>query len=325
MHQPDISVIIPVYNVARYLRRCTDSVLSQRGVSLEVLLVDDGSTDASGGLCDIIAAEDRRVQVIHKSNGGLSSARNAGLDRATGRHIAFVDSDDYLEPDTYRDMLHLAQKFGAGLVCAGRYDVDSETGEKVIGLCPEKEALLSGENLVRRIFTWNQVDTAAWDKLYLRELFDGIRFPEGVICEDVPVIYRLCLRAGAAAMLPRPVYNYCHRPDSITTAQVSEKNFHFADHTRAILEDIQTQAPQLLPEARYYYIRSLAHPMQLCIAAGRQKEFADQYAACKKELSGQRAFLRRSPLFTKKERRLYTLLALGLYGPAWKLHCLLKK
>ena len=117
MSKPDISVIIPVYNVAPYLRRCTDSVLSQKGPSLEVLLIDDGSTDGSGALCDAIAAEDARVQVVHKPNGGLSSARNAGLDLAQGHYVSFVDSDDYLEEDAYRDLVHLAQKFQVPLVC----------------------------------------------------------------------------------------------------------------------------------------------------------------------------------------------------------------
>ena len=306
MDKPDISVIIPVYNVKNYLRRCVSSVLSQRGPSLEVLLVDDGSTDGSGALCDAIAAEDARVAVIHKPNGGLSSARNAGLDRAAGSYISFVDSDDFLEPDAYRDMLHLAQKFGTKLVCGGRYDVDSESGERVIGLCPEREAILSGENLVRRIFTWNRVDTSACDKLFQRELFDGLRFPEGVVCEDVPVVYRACLRSGSAGMLPRPVYNYSHRPDSITTTAVSEKSFHFAAHTRRILEDIQKSTPQLLPEARYYYVRSLAHPMQLCIIAGVQKEYAQEYDRCRRELRKQLSFLRKSPpVFQKRAEALY--------------------
>ena len=325
MPKPDISVIIPVYNVERYLKRCTDSVRSQRGPLLEIILVDDGSKDRSGALCDEIAAADSRVRVLHKPNGGLSSARNAGLDMAQGEFISFVDSDDYLEPDTYRDMLHLAQKFGTKLVCAGRYDVDSETGEKVRGLCPEKEALLSGENLVRRIFTWNQVDTAACDKLFAASLFGSLRFPERVICEDVPVIYKLCLRAGSAAMLPRPVYNYFHRPDSITTASVSEKNFHFAAHAQEILADVTRTAPQLVPEATYLLVRSLAHPMQLCITAGGREQYRAQYNDCKKKLSEQLPFLRTSPLFSKKERQLYTLLALGLYEPAWQVHCFLKK
>lgn len=324
MSKPDISVIIPVYNVAPYLRRCTDSVLSQKGPSLEVLLIDDGSTDGSGALCDAIAGEDDRVQVVHKPNGGLSSARNAGLDLAQGHYVSFVDSDDYLEENAYRDLVHLAQKFQVPLVCGGRFDVEEETGMKQLGLCPEKEGLLSGENLVRRIFTWNGLDSSACDKLFERSLFEGIRFPLGMINEDVAIIYQVCLRAGSGGLLPRPFYNYCHRSDSITTAQVSQKDFHLASHGRKIMKDLKKNAPQLLPEARYLLIRGLAHPMQLCIIAGVQKEYAQEYDRCRRELRKQLSFLRKSPLFSKKERKLYTLLALDLYGPAWRVHCLVK-
>ena len=324
MSKPDISVIIPVYNVAPYLRRCTDSVLSQKGPSLEVLLIDDGSTDGSGALCDAIAGEDDRVQVVHKPNGGLSSARNAGLDLAQGHYVSFVDSDDYLEENAYRDLVHLAQKFQVPLVCGGRFDVEEETGAKQLGLCPEKEGLLSGENLVRRIFTWNGLDSSACDKLFERSLFEGIRFPLGMINEDVAIIYRVCLRAGSGGLLPRPFYNYCHRSDSITTAQVSQKDFHLASHGRNIMKDLRKNAPQLLPEARYLLIRGLAHPMQMCIIAGVQKEYAQEYDRCRRELRKQLSFLRKSPLFSKKERKLYTLLALDLYGPAWRVHCLVK-
>ena len=321
---PDISVIIPVYNVAPYLRRCTASVLSQKGPSLEVLLIDDGSTDGSGALCDAIAREDARVQVVHQPNGGLSRARNAGLDLAQGHYVSFVDSDDYLEENAYRDLLHLAQKFQVPLVCGGRFDVEEETGTKQPGLCPEKEGLLSGENLVRRIFTWNGLDSSACDKLFDRSLFEGIRFPEGMVCEDVPTVYRVCLRAGSGGLLPRPFYNYCHRAGSITTARVCQKDFHLAAHGRKILKDLKKTAPQLLPEARYLLIRGLAHPMQLCIVANARQEFAEGYDRCRRELRRELPFLRKSPLFSKKERQLYTLLALGLYGPAWRIHCFVK-
>ena len=192
-----ISVIIPVYNVSSFLPRCLDSVLRQEHI-LEIILVDDGSTDDSGSLCDRYAAKDSRITVIHKQNGGLSSARNAGLDVARGKYVAFVDSDDFLEEDCYRLLLSAAQTHNAPLVCAGRFDLDGGTGEKQVGLCPEKDEVIDGKELAKRIFTWDHVDSAAWDKLYERRLFEGIRYPEGMICEDVPVTYRLALRAGRA-------------------------------------------------------------------------------------------------------------------------------
>lgn len=316
-----ISVIIPVYNVAPFLKRCLDSVLVQEGVS-EILLIDDGSTDESGRLCDAFAASDPRIQVLHKENGGLSSARNAGLDLAGGEYVAFVDSDDFLEPDTYREMLACARRNRADLVCAGRYDLDGGTGEKQKGLCPEKEERITGAQFVGRMFTWQGCDSAAWDKLYRRTLFDGLRYPQGKICEDVPVTYRAALKAGSAALLPKCLYNYYHRPGSITTAPVSEKSFDFSRHMDDVCRDIAGRAPEILPEARSLRVWSLAHPMMLCQQQGKAGQFREEYRRCEKALRRELPFVLFSPLFSKKQKLHDTLLSLGLFGPFWRLYTL---
>lgn len=317
-----ISVIIPVYNVAAFLERCLDSVLTQEAIR-EILLVDDGSTDGSGGICDRYAQIDPRITVIHKENGGLSSARNAGLDRARGEYVAFVDSDDYLEPGTYGTLLGAALEHQCDLVCAGRYDLDEATGLKTPGLCPEKEEVISGRELASRIFTWQNVDSAAWDKLYRRSLFDGIRYPEGKICEDVPVTYRLALRAKGIAMVPRCLYDYCHRPNSITTAPVSEKSFHFSLHAEGICRDIAEEAPELLPQARSLYVWSLAHPMMLCQETGMVSALKAPYTESLRKLRREAGFFLRSPLVSGKQKCQYLLLALGLFGTLWRLRCAL--
>ena len=172
-----------------------------------------------------------------------------------------MDSDDFLEEDCYRLLLSAAQAHNAPLVCAGRFDLDGGTGERKPGLCPEKDEVIDGKELAKRIFTWDHVDSAAWDKLYARRLFEGIRYPEGMICEDVPVTYRLALRAGRAAMVSKPLYNYYHRPGSITTAAVSEKSFHFSRHAEIVCRDIARTCPELLPQARSLFVWSLAHPI----------------------------------------------------------------
>ena len=139
-----ISVIVPVYNVEAYLPRCVDSILAQTYKNLEIILVDDGTKDRGGVICDEYAAKDPRVKVIHKENGGLSSARNAGIDVARGEYLAFVDSDDYLEPEAMEVLLNAAVSNNVRLTCAGRYDVDSVTGRRTRGLCPPKTECISG-------------------------------------------------------------------------------------------------------------------------------------------------------------------------------------
>lgn len=313
-----ISVIIPVYNVSKYLSRCINSVRTQAHVK-EILLIDDGSTDDSGILCDAYAAMEPLVKVLHKENGGLSSARNAGLDLAQGEYVAFVDSDDFLEPGAYEKLLSCAQRHEADLVCAGRSDLIGGIGDKTLGLCPEKEEAITGPEFVARMFTWQGVDSAAWDKLYKRSLFDGLRYPEGKICEDVPVTYRAALKANKVALLPEPVYVYYHRPGSITTAPVSQKSFHFAAHTQAICQDIRVRCPEILPQARYLRVWSLAHPMMLCQESGQVHAFRQEYRACKRALARELPFFLTSPLLSKKEKLHDLLLVLGLFGPAWRL------
>ena len=127
-YSPLVSVIVAIYNIEPYIRRCVDSVLAQDYQQLEIILVDDGSTDQCHAICDAYAQKDTRIKVIHKQNGGLSSARNAGLDVARGKYVAFVDSDDFLEEDCYRLLLSAAQTHNAPLVCAGRFDLDGGTG-----------------------------------------------------------------------------------------------------------------------------------------------------------------------------------------------------
>ena len=313
-----ISVIIPVYNVSNYLSRCINSVRTQAHVK-EILLIDDGSTDDSGILCDAYAAMEPLVKVLHKENGGLSSARNAGLDLAQGEYVAFVDSDDFLEPGAYEKLLSCAQRHEADLVCAGRSDLIGGIGDKTLGLCPEKEETITGPEFAARMFTWQGVDSAAWDKLYKRSLFHGLRYPEGKICEDVPVTYRAALKANKVALLPEPVYVYYHRPGSITTAPVSQKSFHFAAHTQAICQDIKARCPEILPQARYLRVWSLAHPMMLCQESGQVHAFRQEYRACKRALTRELPFFLTSPLLSGKEKLHDLLLVLGLFGPAWRL------
>lgn len=310
-----ISVIVPVYNVEAYLGRCMDSILAQTYQNLEVILVDDGTKDASDKICDDYAARDPRVKVIHKENGGLSSARNAGIDIARGDYLGFVDSDDWIEPEMYETMLSLAQKYEVKLVCAGRYDFSSRRNEKTVGLCPKKEEVITGMELLGRTFTWDGCDSAAWDKLYHRSLFETIRYPLGQISEDVAMFYKLAELVDRAVMCDKPLYNYYHRPGSITTAKLSDKTFHFPRHTAVIYDYIRENHPELTDQARYLRVRGLITAMQAIDLAGEEarKTYASIYRDSRKELSGHLGFVLKYPRFTKKQRRDSLVLASGWY------------
>lgn len=313
---PLISVIVPVYNVAAWLPRCVDSVLTQTYQNLEILLIDDGSTDASGEICDAYAEKDPRIRAIHKKNGGLSSARNAGLDVSNGQYIGFVDSDDWIEPEMYAEMLALMVRNEAQLVCAGRYDVDGDTGKKTIGLCPKRQECITGEELAGRLFLWDHCDSSACDKLYRWELFDGIRYPEGKTCEDVPVTYRLALKAHRAVLCDKPLYNYFHRSGSISKgAEISGKTFHYSQHTAGILEDIRKNYPNIAPQAEFLRVHSLYHILLRLDHAPPdvRRTYRKEYCDARRELAKHWNYILTCPWLTKQQRVTDLLLIVNLY------------
>lgn len=310
-----ISVIVPVYNVEEYLSRCVDSILAQTYPNLEIILVDDGSPDGSGAICDGYASNDSRVRVIHKENGGLSSARNVGIDAAEGEYLSFIDSDDWIHPNTYSHLMALMEKNDAAIACMGNMDVSEKTGEQKLALCPKKEECISGVELVSRMFRWDGIDCAACDKVFRADLFREIRFPLGKTCEDIAIMYRVVLPAQRVVMCDKPYYYYFHRPGSISYSGISEKTFHFMEHTEVILEDICTHYPALETSARYLRVRSLVHSVLMTDLSSPEdrRKFCTLCGKARKELRSNLSFVLGSKLFSRREKLTDLLLALNLY------------
>lgn len=218
MDNPKISVIIPVYNVEPYLRRCLDSVIRQTYTNLEIILVDDGSTDGSSEVCDEYKANDSRILVIHKENGGVSSARNAGLDAATGEWIGFVDADDWIEPDMYEYMLGMTQKYGADVVqCGLFFDEGTESQEM---FCAETECVLSGGAEQLGLRDLEQLGNSTCNKLYRRDIVGDLVYdfacPMG---EDLLFNLQVLQRSSGLVLGAEAKYHYvqhdasaCHKP-----------------------------------------------------------------------------------------------------------------
>lgn len=204
-----ISIIVPVYNVEPYLRKCLDSIINQTYRDLEILIIDDGSTDGSGAICDEYKV-DERVKVFHTDNRGLSAARNLGLDNAVGDWIGFVDSDDWIEPDMYSSLIKRAEETGADVVECGCYTDFATTSNKHPSLqrtVSDKEAV---EALIR-----DEIRTQVWNKIWKRHLFAEIRFPEGRSFEDVATTYKL-IRGATVTGVPEAHYHWIQRESSIS-------------------------------------------------------------------------------------------------------------
>ena len=211
-----ISVIVPVYNVAPYLPTCIESVLRQSYRSLEIILIDDGSTDASGEICDDYAEKDFRIKVIHQSNSGSAAAKNAGLVAATGMYLSFVDSDDYLERDAYWHMLQVLRENNADVVqCSYRDIFKDHTSEHFLN----NKKLNQIDYMA--LFTKDWTCALLWDKLYKRSIFEGLFFETGHKIDDEYFTYRGILNAKTIVRDSRIVYNYRKRISSVMHSSAS--------------------------------------------------------------------------------------------------------
>ena len=210
-----IAVIVPVYNVAPYLERCVTSIREQTYTNLEIILVDDGSTDESGALCDAYARADARIKVIHQANGGLSAARNTGLAHATAPYVTFVDSDDYVDKDYVRVLYKTLKDAGVPMVVCGINIVELDGkitttagGEEFVATTREALLILLRGDGIIKIMTFG--------KLFRRDLFDQVKFPIGHLHEDMATTYRLIAQCDRVAVKAVPLYYYCLRTDSLT-------------------------------------------------------------------------------------------------------------
>lgn len=215
-----ISVIIPVYNVEAYLPQCLDSVLSQRYSDLQIILIDDGSTDHSGAICDEYAAGDSRIVVIHQKNGGAAAAKNAGLRAATGKYLSFLDSDDYLEPDAYAYMAAQLKASDADVIQCSFCDVFLD---KTIPQADRRERTDFTCIQYLEQFTKDWTCGLLWDKLYVRSIFDGIFFEEGHKIDDEYFTYRGIMNAKKVVRDNTIVYNYRKRKSSVMRSSDSGK------------------------------------------------------------------------------------------------------
>ncbi len=221
---PLVSIIVPVYNVEKYIDKCLKSIIGQRYKNIEILLVNDGSTDKSGQICQKYADVDQRIKLFNKPNGGLSDARNFALDRATGQYYAFVDSDDYIHEDMYATLVELIVREAADIAICGHYVVDRE---KLISVRNEKQPITySGKEALNLLLKDEEVNSFAWDKLYHSSLFANIRYPIGRIFEDTATTYKLFNLANCIVRIDTPLYYYVRRKSSISAAKSFKKDHH---------------------------------------------------------------------------------------------------
>ena len=208
-----ISIIIPVYKVEKYLEKCIQSVINQTYENLQIILVDDGSPDNCGKICDEYDKKDHRIEVIHKSNGGLSDARNKGLEIAKGEYIGFVDSDDYIEADMYEVLYNLLKQYNADVSICNFYTVSQ--GKISIKNADNGINEYNRIEILKEILLDKNIQSYAWNKLYKKELFDEIKYPIGKKYEDIGTTFYLLEKCNKVVVTGKSEYYYINRQDSI--------------------------------------------------------------------------------------------------------------
>ena len=303
-----ISVVVPVYNVEKYLKRCVDSIVQQTMQDIEIILVDDGSKDNSGLICDECAKKDERIIVIHKENGGLSSARNVGIEVAKAPYIAFVDSDDYIDKDMYEKLYK---------------DITSEMADVAMcGLCHcyegkeiEKKSVIergciNDEQAIKMVMEGKKATVSAINKLYKIGLFDKVKYPVGKLTEDAFVIVELLMQTKKIVYTTEEMYYYVHRKGSITTSGFKKKDLNVLEAYLKNYKLIKENYPDIIDVAkmRYMWAHFYVLDKMMLSANGIDKEIENKIIS---GLKKNYKFIIKDPRFNKSRKIAMTLLMIN--------------
>lgn len=261
MDAPLISVIVPVYNVEAYLDRCVQSIVDQTYQNLEIILVDDGSPDHCPAMCDAWAKKDHRIKVIHKANGGLSAARNAGMAVSTGEYIGFVDSDDYIAPEMFRLLLERITADGSDISVCG-VELVFEDGSAPRNMTVAGSCLLARGAAMKAVIRESWIKQPVWNKLYKADMVRSIPFPVGKYHEDVFWTWQAVSRANSVSVFDTPCYYYAQRSGSIMAEAYSLRRLDAIEAKEQRLAFIEKEFPELAAYARKDLLFSCMHQGQ---------------------------------------------------------------
>ena len=314
-----VSIIVPVYNVENFLEQCLKSIENQSYKNWEAWLVDDGSTDTSGKICDDYAEKNSKFHVIHKENGGQSSARNVALDHITGDLVTFLDSDDYFAADVLEKMIQTKVETKSTIVCTG---INIFKNGQVVQTSYPNSFDVSGQEAFRRMLICDGLDSNVWAKLYETALWKNMRFPEGCQFEDVPVTYKILLASEKVVHCGEVGYWYRRDNLTSTTQQFSKKRMCYTSFTKDVLLFAQKEYPQYLEEAEHFYRKSLV--VNLTALEKHKKRKEKDYdikvyrRSVRKEAWKNAAAIIHSGFFSSREKMDFVLCLVMLYRPLWQ-------
>lgn len=272
-----ISVIVPIYNIEPYVNRCVESVVKQTYSNLEIILVDDGSEDNSPSICDKWKEKDSRIVVIHKANGGLSDARNAGMKISHGKFYSFVDGDDEMSPNMLERLYKALRNTDSDVSMCRMEKIEackSYVTRKYKFDCKQK--ILSSKEAIQLLLK-DELDCSACLKLYSANVFGKIEFPFGKTNEDFAVMYKVFANASKIVYIPDILYHYYFRENSITSTKFNRSQFDKIDNCLEMIAFVEKEMPDIIPEAKSYLYRQSMYLLKTICLLGIKHEYPGRY------------------------------------------------
>lgn len=281
--KPDISIIVPVFNVEKHLKKCLDSIINQAFQNFELILIDDGSTDSSGEICDEYKLKDKRIKVIHQENAGLSAARNTGIDASTAEYIGFVDGDDYISYNMYEFLHNCLIENNADVAVCGLYNCFKN--KKVPQYKKKGFYLLDNVSALKMALEGVVFSMHAVNKLYKRDLFKKNRFPEGKLSEDAFIIPKILFESKKVVVKTLPLYYYVHHSGTITTSNYKKKDLDVVNAYFNNLKFVEENCPELKKQAEFRLLWAFMYVFdKMILTENLQKEDLKKYVEIEKLL-----------------------------------------
>lgn len=277
-----VSIIVPIYNVEKYLVKCVDSIINQTYKNIEILLINDGSTDNSGKICDEIAKKDNRIKVFHKKNGGLSDARNYGISKSKGEYLSFIDSDDYIDDDMIEQLYYGCINNNIDIASCAKYLEDVNGKYKIINKIKNKTQF-GREQALKMIFLSQNIDTSACDKLFKKTLFENVKFPDGKYYEDLGTIYKIVDISNGIYHIGFPKYHYINRTGSITKSKFNIKHLDSLFFSEEICKYYKNKNKEIYECANALYYLTLNDILQSLYTKKAIKDNKEIYIKIRKD------------------------------------------
>ena len=316
-----VTVIVPVYNVLQYLPECVESLLGQTFQDFELLLLDDGSDDGSGALCDRYAQEHPNVRVLHQPRSGVAETRNRGVTESQGEYIVFVDSDDFVDRRYLETLYEAAATYRADLAASGHLNVIEGRRPPAVRQMRRAPEIISTEEAYRRILLGDGINSAVWANIYRRSVLENVRFPAGEIYEDSAVVSQILDNCGAIVFCDYAGYFYRRRRGSIVHSQMSEEHFISVRNAKRLFDHVQAHYPNAVSAARVYYVDNLIWLLSFMVDAPEERYQAKCPAVRREILQHMRFYLFSQDTLPDKKMAMLSLLpGVPFFRFAWHIY-----